>query len=102
MSTTVVNLRHEFCDVQICRPGQFGNPFIIGRDGDRDEVIEKYKIWFLKQPKLIAQLSMLKGKRLGCVCAPLPCHGDFLAKLADAVSDQRLDIALNESLGGGW
>lgn len=102
MKTTVVNLRHEFCDVQICRPGQWGNPFLIGRDGDRAKVIEKYKRWILRQPKLLDQLSMLKGKRLGCYCAPLPCHGDFLAKLADAAMDQRLDIVLNESLGGSW
>ena len=33
--TTVVNLRDDFYDVKISRPGQFGNPFLIGRDGTR-------------------------------------------------------------------
>lgn len=42
--TRVVNINHgEFCDVKICRFGQWGNPFRIGRDGDRNEVIEKYR-----------------------------------------------------------
>lgn len=87
MSTRVVNLTKEFCDVQICRPGQWGNPFRIGRDGDRDEVIEKYREWINTQPQLLAQLPMLKGKRLGCYCRPFRCHGDILAELAEACDD---------------
>jgi len=83
MPTTVVNVRREFCDVRICRPGQWGNPFIIGLHGTREEVIEKYRQWIMTQPKLLAQLPMLKGKRLGCVCAPLPCHGDVLKEMVD-------------------
>jgi DNA modification methylase len=43
-------------------------------------VIEKYKGWFAQQ-KL--DVSELKGKVLGCWCKPLPCHGDFLAELAN-------------------
>ena len=87
MPTTVVNLRRDFCDVQISRPGQWGNPFLIGRDGDRGEVIEKYRQWIQTQPKLLAQLPMLKGKRLGCYCAPLSCHGSILIELAEALDD---------------
>lgn len=81
--TRVVNLRHEDCDVRICRPGQWGNPFHIGTDGTREEVVEKYRKWILTQPKLLAQLHILKGKRLGCYCAPLPCHGDVLAEFCN-------------------
>lgn len=83
----VVNLRYDSYDVQICRPGQWGNPFVIGRDGDRTKVIEKYREWIQTQPKLLAQLSMLKGKRLGCYCAPLACHGDILKELAETLDD---------------
>lgn len=82
-ATKVVNLRHDFCDVEICRPGQWGNPFLIGRDGTRAEVIEKYREWILTQPHLLAQLPMLRGKRLGCYCAPAPCHGDILIELIE-------------------
>lgn len=85
MATQVVNLRREFCDVEICRPGQWGNPFTIGRDGTRAEVIDKYRDWIQTQPQLLAQLPMLKGKRLGCYCAPLPCHGDILVELVETL-----------------
>lgn len=81
--TTVVNLRYDFCDVEICRPGQWGNPFIVGRDGTHEECREKYRQWLPTQPHLIAQLDFLKDKRLGCWCKPKPCHGDILAELAN-------------------
>jgi hypothetical protein len=87
MPTTVVNKRHDDYDENICRPSKWGNPFIINRDGDRWQVIEKYRQWILTQPHLIAGLRELKGKRLGCVCFPLACHGDVLAAMADALSD---------------
>jgi hypothetical protein len=80
-----VNLRYEFCDVEICRPGQWGNPFILGRDGTREAVIEKYREWIKTQPQLLAQLGWLKGQRLGCYCAPLPCHGDVLVELVEKI-----------------
>lgn len=81
--TTVVNLKTNRYDVFIGRPSQWGNPFRIGQDGTREEVIEKYKHWLIFQPELISQLGNLKGKILGCFCKPLPCHGDILAELAD-------------------
>jgi len=84
MKTTVVNSRREHYDVYIGRGGQWGNPFLIGRDGTREEVIEKYRVWILGQPGLLRQLPMLKGKRLGCFCAPHPCHGDVLVAMVDA------------------
>ena len=83
MATRVVNLKQEPCDVRICRPSKWGNPFIIGRDGSRMEVIAKYEIWIESQPALVAALPELRGKRLGCWCAPMPCHGDVLARLAE-------------------
>lgn len=83
MSTTVVHCKHDTWDVYIGRGGQWGNPFRIGEDGTREEVIEKYQQWILGQPVLLAQLPMLKGKRLGCYCAPLACHGHVLAKMAN-------------------
>lgn len=50
----------------------------------RAEVIAKYRAWILTQQALLAALPGLRGKILGCRCAPLPCHGDVLAELADA------------------
>jgi hypothetical protein len=67
--------------VFIGRPSCWGNPFKIGVDGDRDEVIRKYKDWILTQPDLLARLPELKDKRLGCYCFPERCHGDVLVEL---------------------
>lgn len=34
--------------------------------------------------ELQAHIGELKGKTLGCFCYPLACHGDILAKYAEA------------------
>ena len=84
MSTTrVVHCKKEAFDVYIGRPSVWGNPFEIGRDGIREEVIQKYRCWITQQPGLMEQLPMLRGKVLGCWCSPKGCHGDVLAELAD-------------------
>ncbi len=83
MKTTVVHCKKEKYDVYIGRPSKWGNPFVIGKDGNREEVVRKYEQWILKQPDLIEEISTLKGKTLGCWCKPAGCHGDILAKLAD-------------------
>ena len=77
----VVNCQIEDCDVYIGRPSKWGNPFIIGKDGTRSQVIEKYKKWVRGQPDLMNALDELKGKKLGCFCKPKACHGDVLLML---------------------
>lgn len=92
MSTTVVHALHVPAPevvpnvnyVYIGRPSKWGNPFRIGKDATREEVIAKYREWVLQQPALIDALHELRGMRLGCYCYPLACHGDVLADLADA------------------
>lgn len=81
--TRVVNLMSESFDVFVGRGSPFGNPFKIGRDGSREEVIQKYEEWIRNQPDLMAMLAELKGKTLGCFCKPKPCHGDVLVKLIE-------------------
>lgn len=83
MTTTVVNIRYDECDIPIHRGTFFGNPFLIGQDGTRAEVIEKYRQYVLSNPAILEKLPLLKGKRLGCVCVPKQCHGQVLAELAD-------------------
>ena len=83
MHPLVVHCKRSKYDVYIGRPSKWGNPFNIGKDGTREEVILKYLRWLKDQPKLIAELDELKGKVLGCWCAPNACHGDALAKLAN-------------------
>ena len=77
----VVNLRREEHEVYIGRGSKWGNPFKIGKDGTRAEVIEKYLYYILAQPHLLEALHELEGKRLGCYCKPLACHGDVLIEL---------------------
>jgi hypothetical protein len=48
---------------------QMGQPFVIGRDGSRDEVIAKYRAWIVQQPALMAALHELRGKNLVCARA---------------------------------
>jgi len=81
--SNVVHCKRERFDVYIGRPSKWGNPFVIGKDGTREEVIAKYEAWLNRQPALMAALPELRGKVLGCWCAPHACHGDVLARLAD-------------------
>ncbi|TIL97281.1 MAG: DUF4326 domain-containing protein, partial [Mesorhizobium sp.] len=60
--------------VYIGRPSKWGNPFVIGRDGSREEVIEKYRAWLASQPELLDALDELGGRDLVCWCAPQGCH----------------------------
>lgn len=80
---TVVHYLKNDYDVYIGRPSKWGNPFIIGKDGTREEVIQKYKEWIETQPDLMYDLKELKGKRLGCHCKPESCHGDVIAQLVN-------------------
>ena len=82
MQTTIVNVKHNKCDVYIGRGTPFGNPFRIGVDGDRKQVLDKYKEYFIKRgltdPMFRDKVLSLKGKTLGCWCVPLACHGDVI------------------------
>jgi hypothetical protein len=69
--------------VYVGRPSKWGNPFVVGRDGTRDEVIAKYRAWIAQQPALLAALGELRGKDLVCWCAPDPCHAEVLIELAN-------------------
>lgn len=83
--TTVVHVNDEH-DVYVGRPSKWGNPFVAGVDGTRDEVIAKHTAWVYTQPELIAAIKTeLKGKRLACWCRPKKnsCHADIYAWIAD-------------------
>jgi hypothetical protein len=84
MESVVVNVRTDRCDVYVGRPSKWGNPFVIGRDGNRKEVIVKYEAWVLGEVELLRCLPELAGKKLGCWCAPQPCHAEVLKELVDS------------------
>lgn len=89
MSARVVNVKivgRSGCDVFIGRPSKWGNPYRIGRDGTREEVVAKYREFMESSPEArLEAIEELRGKVLGCFCAPLACHGDVLAEYAERV-----------------
>lgn len=81
--TRVVNCRTEEYDVLIDRTTEWGNPFVIGRDGTREQVIAMFRVNLMRRPDLLRRLEELRGKRLGCHCKPLACHGDIYVELLE-------------------
>lgn len=87
----IINLKHEPGAVadgaaRIDRRTPWGNPFVIGRDGGRREVVARYRadLWRRIRAGDVAldALAALHGRDLACHCAPLPCHGEVLARAA--------------------
>ena len=93
--TRVVHCRRESYDVYIGRPSKWGNPYILKPSkfggvivGSREEAISEYRAFLGRHPEIAADARReLKGKVLGCWCAPQPCHGDVLAEIADSDPD---------------
>ena len=54
------------------RGSPYGNPYQIGKDGDRDEVCDKFEKNILSG----LDVSSLRGFNLVCFCAPKRCHCD--------------------------
>lgn len=96
--TTVVNCKREEYDILIDRKTPYGNPFVVGKDGDRKTVIKKHKDWlsgkkfkkFLQKRRkyVLQRIPLMQGERLGWWCDPSPCHGDTYAELADAYKEK--------------
>lgn len=70
--------------VYIGRGSKWGNPFVIGRDGNRDEVCDKHEAMLASQidsgTVTVEELADLNGKDLVCFCAPLRCHGHAIER----------------------
>ena len=90
----VVHCKKEEYDVYIGRPSVWGNPFthIVDKRtaaqyvvASREEAIAAYHKWITEGEGkwLLERLPELKGKTLGCWCAPKSCHGDVLLKLIE-------------------
>jgi hypothetical protein len=97
MSMRVVNKRtHQptSFDVYVGRPSVLGNSFRIGRDGDRDQVIERYRRWLWQAikarnaPVISALITLDPDAVLVCWCAPEPCHADVIIRAYDWLMQQ--------------
>ncbi len=83
--------------VSVARPGRWGNPFPIGREGpfsrvapDAEGAVGFFRA-MLRDPQMRARagypsdLSPLRGRNLACWCRPGDwCHADVLLELANA------------------
>lgn len=107
-TASVVNVKTDACEVYIGRRQtgmHYGNPF--GIEGiksqlavktfkTRAEAIAAYQDWLAgvqygevepeRRRWILANLPRLAGKRLGCYCKPLACHGDVLVALLERPS----------------
>lgn len=88
-SDLVVNVKAgDKYEVFIGRPSQWGNPIRLREDtlSERFGALLQYLDWLTlpAQAALRARVVELRGQVLGCYCAPAPCHGHVLARLANA------------------
>jgi hypothetical protein len=84
MHRFVVHCRRDAFDVYVGRPSIWGNPIRLSGERPRVQVVDQYRRWLAGQPALIARARReLRGKVLGCWCAPRPCHADVLAAVAN-------------------
>lgn len=67
---------------------KWANHHPITRECGRDESILLYTQDLLKNEELLKEIKELKGKILVCWCKPANCHGDVLARLANAWPDR--------------
>lgn len=102
-ATVVVRLKREKgvvtqgCDVYIGRAclrggwtlprSKWANPFPAQKHGTTVHANNQYEEYLLARPDLLADLHELRGKILGCWCKPKACHGDVLARLANALPE---------------
>lgn len=110
--TRVVRLRRrggvviQNCDVYIGRAitqggwnlptSKWANPFTV-KQYSRIEAIQKYRTHLLSRPDLLRAIGPeLRGRVLGCWCAPDACHGDVLREFA-AKTEEELALAAEQT-----
>lgn len=72
---------------------KWANPFKVGDDGTRDEVINAYREWIKHQPELMNSLEELRGKILFCWCCPEACHGHVLVEMLEGNTELKIHPA---------
>lgn len=103
--TTVVHIKRtsglivQDCDVYIGRAWNMGgwnlpqskwhNPYTVKKYGDQALVLYEN---YIRKSSLMNEIEELRDKRLGCWCAPKPCHGDILIKILNEKKQLTLNI----------
>jgi len=99
--TRVAHCKRSSFDIFVGRPSLWGNPFSHKpsaiakcKVGSREEAVQAYDDWLAgikyqevnpdQRKWILEHIYQLKGSVLGCFCFPNKCHGNILARLADA------------------
>ena len=104
MTIRIVNKRDGIPGEYVGRPSPLGNPYLIGPDGTRKEVIEKYRVWFEDRAKHVINIRfqqelarMVQIYRdtgeltLVCWCAPEDCHARIIKEYIEAIVRETAD-----------
>ena len=78
----VVHCKVEPFDVLVDRTTKWGNPFVMMTEEEREQVLALHEAWIVKA-RVFADIEELRGKTLGCWCAPRACHADALLRHAN-------------------
>ena len=80
--------------ISVCRPGKFGNPFVVNDERTQAEAVSEFRNWLVEEysnvmPErkriILDSLHELRGKNLACFCSDGdPCHADVLLELANS------------------
>lgn len=71
----------------------YGNPYHIGPDGSREDVIAKHDVYFRRRikedPKFAEGVEKLRPHSLFlCWCFPRPCHVDNIIRYLEATDNE--------------
>lgn len=83
---SIFNVKHRDAPkgtVYVGRGTPYGNPYRIGVDGTRSQVILKFRGYAIKKLEREPNwLSEIQGKDLVCHCVPEDCHAHVLMELS--------------------
>lgn len=96
MITVVNKYKFKGPSVYIGRPSALGNPFVIGADGTRAEVIEQYRDFMIQSyiynakyrsviDTLVSAAARGEDINLSCFCSPQACHGDVIKEMIEGI-----------------
>lgn len=78
---------------RVDRFSDWGNPFELNKDGDRETVCDSYEVYFDLKKSLHHRIESLQGKALACWCHPNRCHAHHLELLINRTYADKLHTA---------
>lgn len=73
--------------IDVTRPSPFGNPFVVGSDGERGQCVELYREWIWREEQRTLRERMrreLAGHDLVCACDQPPCHAYVIIEVIES------------------